>query len=137
MLGFGVRLLEVLAWRAADVGRLLGKASDLCVSKNCANAQFRACRSEDSACLRPPVFVPSSYIRVTPRDEDRLPVFVDRHIYYKAPARTLYSTTTTLTLLTALTTSLYTTLRPSSNTHHTIIHSHGLTNKYSALHILQ
>ena len=35
MLGFGVRLLEVLAWRAADVGRLLGEASDLCVSKNC------------------------------------------------------------------------------------------------------
>ena len=26
MLGFGVRLLEVLAWRAADVGRLLGEA---------------------------------------------------------------------------------------------------------------
>ena len=35
MLGFGVRLLEVLAWWAADVGRLLGEASDLCVSKNC------------------------------------------------------------------------------------------------------
>ena len=41
MLGSGVRWLEVLAWRAADVGRLLGEASDLCVSKNCACAIFR------------------------------------------------------------------------------------------------
>ena len=41
MLGFGVRCLEVLAWRGAAVRHLLGEASYLCVSKICACAIFR------------------------------------------------------------------------------------------------
>ena len=94
--------------------------------------------TEECACLRLPVFQLSSSLRVTPHRRRQATCLrlsgLHQHVYYAAPTRTLHSTTTLATLLLP---HYCITLRPPSNTHTTIIHRLGFTNKYRALHILQ